>query len=235
MNSQTILMRAESRSMKNDPILVITLLVPVLIILMFRYGYPLFEVWLQGRSGFDLSPYRVLMLSILVLITPMMIGMLSGFMLLDDKEDKILDYLSVTPLTPTLYLRWRIMVPLVLSVFLTPLVILLTNLAPVPFPIVIGATLMASLEAPFLSIMLAQVCQNKVEGLAVAKATGIFFCAPIAAWLLPQPWSLLMYVVPFTWASRLFWGGNAGLLAGIFIGGTVIHLVFLQIVLKRFR
>lgn len=233
MNSQLILMRAESRSMKNDPILVITLLVPVLITLVFRFGYPPFEAWLLGRSGFDLSEYRVLILSIMVLITPMMIGMLTGFMLLDDKEDNVLEYLSVTPLKPSVYLRWRIMVPLLLSMVLSPFVIILTALAPVPFFIVLGATVMASLEAPLLSMMLAQVCQNKVEGLAVGKATGVFFFAPIAAWLLPEPWSLIMYIAPFTWVSRLFWGGEPWIMALVFAGGTAVHLGLLWIAFKR--
>ncbi len=235
MNSQMTLMRAESRSMKNDPILVITLLVPVLIILFFRFGYPIFEAWLRTSSGFDLNGYRVLMLSILALITPMMVGMLTGFMLLDDKEDHVLEYIAITPLNPAVYLRWRIMVPLLLSMVLSPAVILLTDLAPVSLPVVLGATLMASLEAPFLSLLLAVVCQNKVEGLAVGKATGVFFCAPIAAWLLPAPWGTLMYLVPFTWVSRLFWGGTVWHLLLVFVGGSLLHLGFLYIAFRRFK
>lgn len=235
MNSQMTLMRAEARTMRHDPILILTLLVPTLIILLFRFGYPLGEAWLRQVSGFDLAGYRVLILSILTLVTPMMIGMLTGFMLLDDKEDRILEYIAITPLKPVVYLRWRIIVPLVLSIALSPAVIILTDLAPVPMTIVLGATLMASLEAPILSLFLAVTCQNKVEGLAVAKVTGIFFCAPIGAWLLPEPWSFLMYLAPYTWVSRLFWGGTSWQLAGLFLGGCLMHLGFLHLAYRRFR
>lgn len=233
MNSQMILMRAESRAMKNNPILIIALLVPLLIILLFRLGYPVFEAWLRMSSGFDLTGYRVLMLSILALITPMMVGMLTGFMLLDDKEDHVLEYISVTPLKPVVYLRWRILAPLILSGVLSPCVLILTNLAPVSLAVVLGATLMASLEAPLLSMLLALVCQNKVEGLAVAKAAGVLFFAPIAAWFLPEPWSGLMYLVPCTWVSRFFWGGEPWLLTLIFIGGMLVHLGILRATFKK--
>ena len=89
---------------------------PIVLAFAFRWGVPIVNAWLGERNGFDLTPYYPLLTSFLVLMVPTLMGSVVGFLLLDQRDDRTLTALQVTPLTAQGYLAYRIAVPMAVSV-----------------------------------------------------------------------------------------------------------------------
>ena len=104
------------RSVARDSMLRWLIGMPIVIALAFRWGVPAVSGVLAERYGFDLTPYYPLLTSFLVLMVPTLMGSVVGFLLLDQRDDRTLTALQVTPLTVEGYLTYRIAVPILVSV-----------------------------------------------------------------------------------------------------------------------
>jgi fluoroquinolone transport system permease protein len=81
-----------------------------------RFGVPPLTTTLSGRYGIDLVPYYGLISSFVALtIGSSMIGLVLGFLLLDARETRVLDALSVTPLTFDRFVVYRVAMPMVVA------------------------------------------------------------------------------------------------------------------------
>ncbi|NDJ54722.1 MAG: hypothetical protein GYB68_16765, partial [Chloroflexi bacterium] len=83
------------RNVRRDALLGWMFLLPLLYVAMARWLVPLID----GNIAFDLSPYYGLIMALVGLATPsMLFGVIIGFMLLDEKDDRTLIAMRVTPL-----------------------------------------------------------------------------------------------------------------------------------------
>jgi fluoroquinolone transport system permease protein len=221
----------EFRNIYRDNFLVLISLLPVFIGLAFRFGVPILRKLLL--SYFDLSEYYPFMMSMLIILTPSMFGWLTGFTLLDDRDEDILTYMSVTPIGKPGYLTFKIASPAVFSFFWTFLILIIAGLTPVDFLKLIPIAFMASLQAPIFALFLASFARNKVEGLAVAKLGGMVFLAPFAAYFLKSGWSYFAGLIWPYWITKAYLA--TGWLYWIsIIAGISVHLVYLKLLLIRF-
>ncbi len=104
----------DAKSVRRDPLLRWLALGPVSLALLVRWGTPYVAGRLQGQLGFDLVPYYPLIVSFVLLLVPMMCGIVIGFLLLDQRDDRTITALQVTPLTLNGYLVYRAAAPFVL-------------------------------------------------------------------------------------------------------------------------
>lgn len=112
--------------------------------------------------------------------------MLSGFMLLDERDDDTLTALRVTPASLQGFTFYRLLTGFALSVLYilvttppTGLLSLADTLRAVP------AAFLASLFAPLTAMLLGALASNKVEGFAVMKGFGLLMMGPLMAYFVP--------------------------------------------------
>ncbi len=106
----------DAHNIRRDPLLRWLAFYPLALTLLVRWGiHPVTQRLLRDWD-FDLIPYYSLCLSFLLMTTPMLTGMVFGFLLLDQRDDQTLLALQVTPLTLSGYLVYRMAVPTLLSV-----------------------------------------------------------------------------------------------------------------------
>ncbi|HMB89918.1 MAG TPA: hypothetical protein VKP65_03670, partial [Rhodothermales bacterium] len=173
-----------------------------------------------------------------ILITPQLSGLLIGFLLLDERDDRTLTALQVTPLSMNTYVAYRLALPMLVSLAATYLVVWMVDMdmADVPYTTLLPIALLAALEAPIFGLMLVAVAKNKVQGLALMKAMGIFSVAPIAAWFVAEPWQYWLGVVFTYWPAKAFWQTMDGEPMGLALGvGCLLHLAILALLLRRFN
>ncbi len=109
----------DAHNIRRDPLLRWLAFYPLALTLLVRWGiHPVTQRLLRDWD-FDLIPYYSLCLSFLLMTTPMLTGMVFGFLLLDQRDDQTLLALQVTPLTLSGYLVYRMAVPTLLSVLVT--------------------------------------------------------------------------------------------------------------------
>jgi len=140
------LMKADWRSISRDLLLAITIFVPLLVAVFVRFTVPIATDLLA--ASIDLTEHFTFIASIVILMTPMMLGAMAGLQILDDRDERVLTSIAVTPLTREGYLIWKLLTPMIIGCVLTPLVLLITNIVPLKMGVVIPVTLLAALGAP---------------------------------------------------------------------------------------
>lgn len=211
--------------------------VPILFALAFRWGIPALDVWLGERYGFSLVPYYPLLTSFLVLMVPTLIGSVVGFLLLDQRDDRTLTALQVTPLTIGQYLAYRTAVPMVVSVPVMMASVWIADLVSMSVMSLLTASVQAAPVAPFYALFVAAFATNKVQGFALMKGLGVLTWPPIFAWFVKSPWQVAFGVDPLFWPLKLFWMLEAGepLAWLYFMTGLAYQLLLIAVLLHRFR
>lgn len=166
-----------------------------------------------------------------------MIGTVVGFLLLDQRDDETLSALLVTPLRLNDYLRYRMILLLVLCVALSCIAIPLAGLAETTGLQLIVTSIVAAPLAPIYALFLASFAGNKVQGFAFAKAVGIVLVPCVAAYFVSGPWQNAFGIVPHYWPMKVFWLFDEGL-AGAALAHAVVALgwqgVLLGLLIRRF-
>ena len=227
----------DARGVLRDSLLQWMLVIPFLPALIVRWGIPALNDWLKLEYGFDLTPHYTLIMSFFLLFIPMLVGVVIGFLLLDERDDRTLTALRVTPLKPADYLLYRITAPWVISVLITLICFPMAGLVRVDFLPLLLCSLMASLEAPLFALILVAFARNKVVGLAMYKGFGIFFLAPLAVFFVDSNWEIVAGIFPTYWPVLAFYqnlSADPSWLVSLLIGFAV-HGIYLAILMKRFQ
>ena len=111
--------------------------------------------------------YHPLIASVLVMTTPNMFGAVIGFLLLDQKDDRTLTALQVTPLTVGGYLTYRIAIPMVLSVAMTLVALEISGLSGLGSGKQLLAAVAAAPLAPVYALFLVAFARKQGAGVRV--------------------------------------------------------------------
>ena len=144
----------------------------------------------QGM-GFDLTPSPSPRNGGLLDAAPGMVGMVIGFLFLDERDARTLTALRTTPMSMHLYLGYRIALPLLLGTASTLIGYPLTGLTPLPLSALLPIAIVAGVSAPILALVLAIAAPNKVAGFAVVKVMNAVNLLPVVAYFVPRRFSSL--------------------------------------------
>jgi fluoroquinolone transport system permease protein len=213
------------------------LLLPLVATLAMRWVAPLLVAQVERWLALELyALYPDLMGYMALLIIPYLWGTISGFLLLDQRDDGTLAALQTTPLPALTYLAYRLALPFLLSALTIPLLLPLTALFRLDIGDWLLLALIAAPQAPLIALLLASLAQNKVQGLALMKAGGLLLMPPLVAYFLPSPWHWSLAFVPTFWPAQLFWQLDGGaplwLLAG---AGLVYQMLLILLLARRFE
>ncbi|MBR9991210.1 MAG: hypothetical protein KFH98_15720 [Gemmatimonadetes bacterium] len=226
----------DALQVRRDPLLRWVVAVPLFIAVAARAVLPPLLARLEARVDLPLVAYYDPIMGVaLLLLVPMLVGMVTGFLLLDQRDDRTITAVQVTPLPLRTYVAFRLAAPMVLSIVMTLLTLPLAGVgAPGPLPLLV-VTLAASPAAPLYAMVLAAFATNKVQGFALIKVVGAITTLPAFALFMDGPAKLLLGVVPTWWPTRLYWsltGADAGP-AWLFALGALIYASVLVIALWR--
>ncbi len=228
----------DAKNIRRDSYLGWALFLPLGIAALVRWGVPWPSDWLALTLDFELAPYYVLITSYAVaLMVPLLIGQLLGFLLLDERDDGTLTVLLVTPLPLEGYLAYRVGLPLLTCSLLVALAVHATDLAGLPFTLLGPIALLYALEAPMLTLLMASVCENKVQGFALVKAVGAAPLLAAAAYFLEEPWQYAAGVIPTFWPLKAFWLASQGSSTAywtVIAVGLALHGALLALLLRHF-
>ena len=141
---------------------------------------------------------------LLVLMTSYVFGAVTGFTLLDDKDDKVLMSLKITPISTKMYVFVKVLIGYIFGFIATLIIILFTGLlSGVAWWMVLLISFIASLQAPFLALVVNSFAANKVEGFVVMKATGMTLILPAVAFFLTDWKEFFLIIAPGFWPARM--------------------------------
>lgn len=237
MNRFRVLLLNDIRHAGHDPVLMAGFLGPILLILLTRYGFPMTAQWLEASYSFDLTVYRHFAAILLMVTIPMLLGMMTGLLMLDERDENVISYYAVTPLMKRGYISYRLTLPTILSTLLTTMFILSVGLTGFYWEIGFVLVLLA-LEAPWFALLVAAFSANKVEGLALYKIGSLLFIVgPIIVFFVPDAWLWVGVWIPTYWPALVFLTGTSGHFFASFIYfsiGFLYHVAMLIIVICLF-
>ncbi len=225
-------------SVRRDPLLCWIVALPLLIALLIRFFLPVIIGRLENALHFGFGTFYQPIAGYALLITaPVLCGMVVGFLLLDERDDRTLLALRVTPLPFSNYLAWRLSLPMLLSVVVTIAAFPLAGLSQPGVPGLLVCALATSPFAPLVALALAVFAQNKVQGFALVKASGVFQMAPLVAYFVKAEWQPAFGIFPTYWPAKLLWTLQAGeAKAWLYLAvGLAYQLLLLLILLRRFN
>ncbi len=221
-------------SVRRDPLLRMILIVPVILVAAMRLLIPFLTDWLTAQFRFDLRPYYMLIASFMAITLPLLYGMIIGFLLLDQKDDRTLSALQVTPLSLDGYLVYRVSMPVIISFLVVIIALPLMGLVQMSLGSLLLVAFESALMAPMVALLLANIAENKVQGFALSKAEGIFLIPPLAAYFVQGNWQWLFGLVPTYWPVKLFWmfaNGEPGILP-VFLIGLVYQAIIVWVLMR---
>ena len=156
------------------------------------------------------EPWSALLLDGIVLQGGIMFGMVSGMLLLDEKDQGLITVYRVSPIKFGRWIALKMAFPL-----LATLAYALTCFAINPVqhfgvvPLLLSAVHFA-LITPLIALIVAAAADNKVEGLTWFKFVDLVMIAPFLGFFLPAPWSQIFMVFPTHWAFDAIFAMHAG-------------------------
>lgn len=162
-------------SIRQDGMMTMVLIAPLLAGLFFRFGIPVLESVLTSR--FDvasiLSPYYVLFDLFLGAITSYMVAFVVVLAMLDEYDANLVQHFVVTPLKRSGYLYSRLGVAMLVSWLISFLLMQLLALTPWSVWLSFIVTLLLTLMSLLFALIVFSFSNNKVEGMAIAKFSGL--------------------------------------------------------------
>ncbi len=237
MNKYHYLLVHDLRHAARDPVLMVGFFAPIALLIVSRFGFPAAAEGLSRSSSFDLYAYSSFTGITLAITIPMLIGTMTGLLMLDERDEGLISYYAVTPFMRRGYMLYRLILPMVLAVLLSGIYLVFSG----RFEYHLGnlaVLVLLALEAPCYTLFLAAFAANKVEGLALSKISGLFIAGTMVVYFVPGVWQLLGTWLPSYWIAKVYFNIEAASLikVGIYFGiGFTYHLALLFVLVKFFE
>ncbi len=202
-------LKNDVRQIIRDPVMSSLLLAPLLLIVVSKLLLVLLVPAVAAHAGLDFTRWYVWVLVFILLLNAGMLGIVTGFMMLDDKDGNIAELMSVTPLGRSGYLLNRLFFTSGLCVIYTCLACFILDVALLhPLTVILLSALLALYSAT-IGLMLFAGAENKVKGLTYSKALNLLLVFAFAdlfslkwftvvAWFFPPYWISQLIINPFS-------------------------------------
>ena len=187
------------RQIKSDPMMFASCFTPFIMGALIKFGIP----FLERITEFSLQGYYPIFDLLLSIMAPVLLCFAFAMITLEEIDDKVSRYFSITPLGKAGYLFTRLVVPAIISAVIAYIVLLLFSLEKLSIGMTICLALLGSVQAIIVSLMIITLSGNKLEGMAVTKLSALTLLG------IPVPFfvkGMFQYTVGFL---PSFWVGKA--------------------------
>ncbi len=188
----------ELKKWVRDPMMIFLLAYPVIIASVVRFGVP----YAQEQFQLSVAPYNHVLAAVLMLLTSAISGAVIGFSILDDRDDKILYAIDVSPVSFDIYMGFRFIMSFMLTYVGSVVALLIANLGGIPvyalLLVPVGIALFSFISAMFINFF----ASNKVEGFAMMKAGAMIIVFPIASLFFTDYKEFFFGFEPNFWAVK---------------------------------
>ncbi len=229
-------MIAELKNMARDKMYVFFAVYPVILGFI---GYLLIPYIDNRVAETSLVPEIIAMF--LILMTAFVFGALTGFTLLDDKDDNVLMSLKITPISVKYYVIIKLVMSFLFGLFATIVLILFTNFLPdAALWEMVLITIVAALQGPGVALVVNSFATNKVEGFVIMKLSGMILILPVVAFFVIEWQEIFLAIAPGFWSARMI---QMELIPGFdynftfvvyFIGGVIYNMGLLYLLMKLY-
>ncbi len=197
-------------------------------------GYFLVD-WLKDNP--DSAQWAPIVSMMLIVVTGYVFGALIAFTLLDDKDDKVLMSLKITPINVKHYIYIKMLAGMIFGFIATLVLILATNFLPGSnIFVILGVSLLGAIQVPSVTLIVNSFSDNKVEGFVVMKLSGIVIMFPLIGFFVTGWVQYFLGVAPGYWAGRIveleLVASENGSLILVFLAGVLYNILATWLLMK---
>lgn len=218
--------------MQKDFMLFILPFVPFLAGAVFCFVIPFVEQQITRYFAVPviIAPYYQLIDALLFLLTPTLISFVAALIMLEESDDGIISYLSVTPLGKIGYLVSRLGVVTVLTIPLNMLVSALFHIEGFGILNTLLLSIIGAAQGCVVALMIVALSSNKVEGMAIGKMTSLLTIGLVVPYFILGPAQYIFAITPSYWIGRFIMEGGL-----LYLGvSLLIDVVWVLALAKRF-
>lgn len=228
---QIIHFKNDIKQIMRDPIMAIMMVAPLFMIVLFKLLIVFLIPFIFTQFGFDVTPYSQYVLAFVLLISSGMLGIVTGFMMMDERDGNIAELMSVTPLGRSGYLINRLSFASVLSFIYCISSCYVLNLVELPLLTVSFLSLLSAIYSSIIGLLIFSGADDKVKGLTFAKALNslvLFAFTDLFAlrWL-----TVLSWFFPPYWITMIIKSPHSLLVNGL---ALIVHAGWLGILLLQY-
>lgn len=216
---------SDMKKIVREPILILFMAVPFFALFAIKallsFGLPL----LVKHTGFVLDPYFAYVEVLCLLLSPGMLGAVSAFMMIDERDGGIYDLMSITPIGYAGYITNRLMMPFCFSIFYTIIFHYTLHIYSASFFPLLLIAFLAGLQSIVIALFLFSLADDKVKGLTLAKSLNIFILTAGGDLMEIPAVSFICSLFPFYWSAKILM--HPTFLSALI--GTVVNLLWVGI------
>lgn len=178
---------------------------PLLAGLFFRFAIPPIGNYLSQFFAGDyiLSEYYLLFDLMLCLLTPYMFCFASAMVMLTEYDENIAIYTAITPVGKSGYILSRLVLPAAISVPAAMLFTAVFSLTSWTFTMLLTMSVLCGLLSIAVAMLLVSVSNNRVEGMALAKLSGLIMMGLPLPFFLTSNHQFFFSFLPSFWLARM--------------------------------
>lgn len=228
---QFIHLKNDLKQIMRDPIMAIMMLAPMLLIILFKLLVLFLIPFIVTRTGFDVTPYMYYVLVFTVIMCGAMLGIVTGFMMIDERDGKIAELMSVTPLGRAGYLFNRLLFSSILSIIYAVLSYYVLNVVELPLATVLFLSLLSSLYSTIIGLLIFSCADDKVKGLTFAKAINSLSLFAFTDLLSLRWLTVLSWFFPPYWITLVIKSPQS-----VFVYGwaLLVHITWLAVLIRYY-
>lgn len=192
--------RTDLRLLRRDPMLLYSVVMTLVLLLIVRY--------FKDRIGVYYPPLLALLGLIFI---PMIFGMIPGFMMADEKEDKTIQALKVIPISSEAFLAYRLTWASIVTALLTAAAPYILDIE-IPQKGILALIALFLLEVWIYGLLITVFSESRMQALTVSKVLGWLLMLPpviklVVVWRnLSTDWSRFTAFLPTYWLYKVFEG-----------------------------
>ena len=212
-----------------DAMLVLIMTAPFLCGLVFRFGIPFLDQWIaaQWTGSPVLMPFAPIFDLMLLFLTPYLLCTVASMVMLEERDHQVGAYFRVTPMGLRGYLSTRLVIPAFGSVLVSMLLLALFRLTSLSLLTGLGLALLAAFSAIAAAMVVVAGANNKVEGMAVMKLTGISMVGLLVPWFIEGNAQYAFALFPSYWMARALLETEALAYAFFLLAGVACSMVWI--------
>lgn len=213
------------KQIKSDSMMFAACFTPFVMGALIKFGIP----FLERITDFSLQTYYPIFDLLLSIMAPVLLCFAFAMITLEEIDDKVSRYFSITPLGKSGYLFTRLGVPSIISAVIAFIVLLLFSLEKLSIGMTICLALLGSVQAIIVSLMIITLSSNKLEGMAVTKLAALTLLGIPAPFFIDSYYQFSVGFLPSFWVAKAM--QNEAVL--YFSIGLMVALVWYYFLTKR--
>ncbi len=225
------LIHSDIRQIFRDKTLTVFLVAPIILIAFVRFFIPYVT-----QQYPILQEYHPMMMMFASIQTAIMFGFIVSFIILDEKDENVLQVIRVLPISPFYFILYRL---LFATTFSTLGAFLMINLSGIAYPGFANSILLSiqyGLTAPFITLIISTFAKNKIEGMAFFKGVDLVLLLPLLSFFISGYTKYIFSIIPAFWTYNLYKASvSNGNSSFYFFSGMSMYILVISVLFFQFK